>query len=296
MPHRLICYGDLCVDVVVRVSAVPQAGQDATVDQLEMTAAGAAANCAVAAARSGADVELLGTVGEDAFGGLMLQRLSAAGVGVSHVSRAAGRSGMVISIVQTGGERTLYSHRGVNAAPYTIPSNLFKAGDCLYLSGYSFQTEACRATAGTLASFARSVGARCALDPSFQFARDVRLSCPESLAGLDFIFPNREEAALITGFDSPPESAAVLHSLGVTNVVVKLGGQGCYVDTPDIQTLVPAQPLAAVVDSTGAGDAFCGVFLAAILTGAGVVQAAQQANAAGADMLARCGSNYGQYL
>src|SRR5437773_4197 len=104
MPHRLICYGDLCVDVVARVSVVPKTGEDATVDQLQITAAGAASNCAVAAAAHGIGVELLGTVGTDAFGGMMVDSLIASGVGASHIHRLEGRTGMVISIVQPDGE------------------------------------------------------------------------------------------------------------------------------------------------------------------------------------------------
>jgi ribokinase len=290
MPHRLICYGDLCVDIVVRVSSVPKTGEDATVDQLQITTAGAASNCAVAAAAHGIGVELLGAVGTDAFGGMVVDSLVAAGVGAGRIHRLEGRTGMVISIVQPDGERTLYSHRGVNAAPCEpAAQTVLRDGDCLYLSGYSFQTQASRRTAGGLASLARTSGARCALDPSFQFARDVRQAYPEALGALDFIFPNQQEAALMTGLESPPESAAALRSLGVANVIVKLGGQGCYVDTAEAKAFVPTRPL-NVTDSTGAGDAFCGVFLAAILSGADAVQAAERANLAAGSVVTRCGA------
>lgn len=286
--RRLFCFGDLCLDLVARTGSVPETGQDATVEQLDLVPAGAAVNCAITAARHGADVELIGIVGQDAFGAVLIDHLSAAQVGTSRIARIEGRTGVVISVVQPGGERTLYSYRGVNASPYgTLPSGLLRRDDCLYVSGYSCQTENSRSTAVALMSAARSAGALCALDPSFQFARDVQRQYPDLLKGLDFLFPNREEAALITGSDSVEASAAALHQFGAATVIVTLGDQGCYVHSKTVQAFVRAATHGSAVDTTGAGDAFCGAFLASFVAGINLIEAALAANAAAGELAMR---------
>jgi len=274
LTQMLTCFGDLCVDLVARSLAAPAPGEDATVEHMAITMAGGAANCAVAAASAGIAVELIGLVGTDALGDAMLAHLTAAGVGTSHVLRSSAPTGMVVSIVQPGGERTLYSYRGANAEAYgPLPEHL---GNCVYLSGYSFQTESSRQTALELKARAKM----CALDPSFQFARDFRCKYRDVLPGLHFLLPNREEARLMTDEDSVERTAAALRAMGVGVVVIKLGTAGCFVDTGTLSEYVPVEPLESVADSTGAGDTFCGAFLAAILDGCDEIEAAQRGNRA----------------
>lgn len=286
---RLICFGDLCVDLIAAVADLPNCGQDVTIQNLQITPGGAALSCAVAAAGHGADVELLGIVGNDILGEMLKAHLVNAGIGVSHIQQAAGQTGIVISTVQANGERTLYSYRGVNAEPYRVLPSSVRNGDCVYVSGYSCQSEFSRHAVVNLLTLARAEGVFSALDPSFQFARDVRREYPHILSAVEYILPNREEAALIAGREPLVECAAVLHELGIPNVIIKLGNMGCYVHTKELEAVVPVDPLEAALDTTGAGDVFCGVFLASILSGAGVLEAAQRANAAARSSALRWG-------
>jgi sugar/nucleoside kinase (ribokinase family) len=285
---KLICFGDLCVDIVTCIAHGPAIGHDATIERLTISMAGAAVNCAVAAARHGARVELIGIAGQDVFGDKLIAHLVEAGVGTSHVARTASHTGTVISIVQANGERTLYSHRGANAEAYgALPEALVGPGDCVYLSGYSFQTEDSRNTALELKA---SAGVS-ALDPSYQFARDFPNGGQASVGGLDFLLPNLEEAQLITGRESVEACASAVCDMGVAAAVIKLGSAGCYIhsagDTGGIRAYVPTQPSGSAVDTTGAGDAFCGAFLAAVLQGWDLIEAARQANTAAGNRVRR---------
>ena len=270
----LLCFGDLCVDLIARTAHAPGTGEDATVDHMAITMAGAAVNCAIAAAKEDVPVELMGIAGEDALGDSMLAHLANNGVGVQHVRRVAEPTGMVMSIVHPGGERTLYSFRGANAAAYGVVPNI--KCDYVYLSGYSFQTELSRNMALEL----KAQATLCALDPSFQFARDFRTHYRETLSGLRFLLPNYQEAQLMTGETSVENCAAALRRFHVATVVIKLGGQGCYVDTGTVQQYVGAELLESAKDTTGAGDTFCGVFLASVLQGLDELAAAKRANSA----------------
>ena len=268
------------MDIVAIPRTMPSPGDEVTLDRLDIVCGGAAFNCAVAAARAGTLVKALGLVGEDEFGAQLLRELSDHGVDASQVQSRPGRTGTVVSIVAPGGERTLYSYRGVNGEQFTALPSL-RAGDHVYLSGYSLQEASSRQPARELKRRAALAGAVCLLDPSFQSAATLVES--GFLEGLDWITPNAAESRLMTGGMEP----AVLRALGVRNAVITLGAEGCVLETPSIPcTLVPSETVAGV-NSTGAGDAFCGGLLAALMKGCCPLEAASFANRAAASAL--CG-------
>jgi sugar/nucleoside kinase (ribokinase family) len=260
------------MDVVAKTEE--SGGADVTVRDFSIRAAGAAANCGMSAASEGVAVELLGLVGDDYFGELLKDELAAAKVGIRYVRTLSGRTGTVISIVDSAGQTKLYSYRGVNAHAYReLPPELFGHDEWVYISGYSFQDVESRVTAEKLLS----QGARCALDPSFQFARNFRDDFAWTLRNLEFVLPNLEEARLMTGMASPEKCAATLRAFGASTVVVKLGAEGCYIDSGGWAEFVKSEPVNAA-DTTGAGDAFAGGFLASILKGRSLLQAARRGN------------------
>ena len=275
----LYVFGDLCVDIVALPRSMPRPGEEATLDRLDIVCGGAAFNCAVAAAKAGAPrVKLLGLVGEDEFGTTLVRQLQANGVDTSLVQTHSGRTGTVLSIASPDGDRTLYSYRGVNAEQYLSLPELNR-GDYVYLSGYSLQEASSRLPALELKEQARVKGAICLLDPSFQSA--AALADSDFLHGLDWITPNATEARLITGGSDP----TLLRALGVANAVVTLGADGCAVATESMKTSIPAIPV-SVAHTTGAGDAFCGGLLAALIDDRGPAEAALRGNRAAASAIA----------
>ncbi len=262
----------MCVDIVGR-TLQPDAA-DVTLAALSIRAGGGAVNCAVAATAEGAQVELIGLLGNDTFAELITHRLAAANIATANIKTMPGRTGTVISLVGADGRTKFYSYRGVNAQAYgDLPPGLIHENDWLYLSGYSFQDGGSRATAEKLLA----AGAKCALDPSHQFARDFARKYRGTLRQVDLLLPNREEAHLMTGLASPEKSSAALRDLGAKMVVVKLGADGCYIDNGSTAGYLPAEP-ALALDTTGAGDTFAGAFLAALLRGADALNAARAAN------------------
>ncbi len=288
MSPRLICYGDLCIDIFARVDTFPQPGQDAVVRQVAFLPAGSALNCAVAAARLGITVEFVGVTGRDMMGDLLVDDLRKNGIGSQHVRRADEPTAVTIAVLDVNGERTFLSYRGANAMPYgAVPADLIRAGDTLHLSGYSFQNDHSRQTALALIEQAKARGAGVSLDPSFQFA-----SARPSLADLDLIFPNLDEAQLLSGMDDPARAAALIRESGPKTVIVTLGAQGCYIHSDQIPGFVPSYP-AQVVDTTGAGDAFCGGFLAGLFWSLDTLNAAKIGHMAACHVIGQIGGHAG---
>jgi sugar/nucleoside kinase (ribokinase family) len=290
LPPRLICYGDLCIDILVQAESFPQPGQDATARHVALFPAGSAANCAVTAARLGVPTQFAGVTGKDTLADVLVSDLRQNGVQIDHLRRADAPTAVTIAILRQHGERTFISFRGSNAQPYgPLPPDLIAAGDCLHLSGYSFQDSFSRATALALMQQARVRGALVALDSSFQFARDYGSS--PGLADLDFIFPSQEEARLLSGVGDPFQAAVRIRALGPKTVVVKLGDAGCLIVSEGVNAYVPAYPVSHVADTTGAGDAFCGGFLSGILAGWDVQQAARLGHMTAAHVIRALGGH-----
>jgi sugar/nucleoside kinase (ribokinase family) len=274
---RLICFGDLCIDIVARTPALETIESDTTIEQLSIRVAGSAANCAIAAAAAGAQVDVIGLVGNDAFGGMIVEKLNAAGVGTTLIRHSERQTGVVISQVRPNGERALLSYRGANAQPYgALPEPLGTMADYVYLSGYSLQNEASAQTALALKSLAK----RCLFDPTYLFARDFQVHHKQHLSGVHILTPNLEEAQLMTGRTAFADCAAALRDLGIATVIVKLGPQGCYLHDSHCQQWIRTSPVTDRADTTGAGDAFCGTLLAQCLQEVAMPKAAERANEA----------------
>lgn len=288
-------YGDVIFEVDVQVEAIPKAGQDAIVTDLRFTPGGSAANCAAVAARLSAKARSLGLVGQDTFGAMLLQDLEHHGVDVSGLRSVAGPTAMAVIIIDRTGERSFLSFRGVGVSvPYgPLPASLIQAGDCLHISGYAFQTPHSRDTALHLIAVAQEVGAMISVDPSFHFAREVMAKYSHLLDAVDFFLPNQEEAFQIVGTQEPIQAAEELLSLGIGTVLLKLGMDGCLIATQLGITHIPAYSAPRVVDTTGAGDAFAGGFLAATLKGCRLEESARVGQAAAALVVAKVGGHAG---
>ncbi|MEU8969759.1 sugar kinase [Streptomyces monashensis] len=290
----LLVVGDVITDVVARHRGPLAAGTD-TVASIRTLPGGAGANVACWAAYAGcADVRLLGRVGADTAA-WHERELLAAGVQPRLVVDPEAASGTVICLVDTGAaaERTFLTDSGasVRLEPADWSDALLDGVARLHLSGYLLFTEPSRALARTALTAARARGVPVSLDPaSAGFL--TRLGADRFLAfaeGLDVLLPSRDEACLLTGLPDPADAAAKLSRL-VPLVVVKAGADGALVArSGTASTRVAATP-SVPRDTTGAGDAFTGAFLAALLTGADPQEAAAQGCRAGAQAVGRVGA------
>jgi sugar/nucleoside kinase (ribokinase family) len=290
---RLLIYGDVEMDILLKTESAEAGDSDIKVDDLGFSPGGSAANCAAIAGSLGQPVTFLGSLGSDIWKKPLLKDFRRFNVNTRHLKKTTGKTGTCVAIVDAAGERRFHSYRGVNESdpPDLPPQSLWKNHHCLHLSGYSFQQSNSRRTAWTLLREAKRNGLAVSLDPSYLFSKQSSSEMDELLAQLDFIFPNLDEALLLTGEQDPVKAANILRGRGVNTVVVTLGGEGCLLSTHDINQFVKMNPIEKVVDTTGAGDAFCGGFLTGWLKGLPLEQACKLGCASAAYIVTRMGAH-----
>ncbi|MGX1671861.1 carbohydrate kinase family protein [Streptomyces sp. NPDC055400] len=289
----LLVVGDVVTDIVARHGAPLAAGTD-TAAEIRTLPGGAGANVACWAAHSGCpDVALLGRVGADsaAWHGEALTR---AGVRPRLVVDPEAATGTVIALVDTGAgaERTFLTDSGASLrlSPADWSADLLGGVAWLHLSGYLFFSAEGRGLVTAALGSARARGVPVSIDPaSAGFLRELGPDRFLALAkGVDILLPSRDEAELLSGVGNAEVAAAklsgwfplVVVTSGVAGAVVAQGGS--------VRARVPSLP-AVARDSTGAGDAFTGAFLAAWVRGAGPREAATDGCHAGALAVARVG-------
>ncbi|WP_329548282.1 sugar kinase [Streptomyces sp. NBC_01356] len=289
----LLVVGDVVTDVVARHRGPLATGTD-TAATIRTLPGGAGANVACWAAYWGcADVRLLGRVGADAA--VWHEReLAACGVRPLLVVDPEAPTGTVICLVDAGAsaERTFLTDSGaaLRLEPGDWSAALLDGVARLHLSGYLLFSESGRALVSVALESARARGVPVSLDPASagfltQLGVDRFLALAE---GVDVLLPSRDEAFLLTGLPDPADAAAKL-SHHVPLVVAKQGGDGALVARAGaVHARVPASP-AIPHDTTGAGDAFTGAFLAALLSGAEPEEAAVEGCGAGAMAVERVG-------
>jgi ribokinase len=288
-PGRVIIVGSINVDLIMRVPHLPEPGETVLGGVLSRQHGGKGANQAVAAARAGAAVQLVGAVGA-ADGADSLVALSADGVGISHVAELDAPTGHAFVLVDDGGsgENQIAVASGANAAldAGQVTTALRAIGiaprDVVVLS-YELPARALRAAAAA----ARATGARLLVNPAPAAAdRD------DLLTGA-ICTPNAAElAALAAGRDAGTAAAAAValarHIGGA--VVVTLGKDGALLAGPDgTSEQFPAHPV-EVCDTTGAGDTLTGVLAAALAGGADLRASVRRAIAAAALAVTRAGA------
>lgn len=289
----LLVVGDVVTDIVARHHGPLAAGTD-TAAAIRTLPGGAGANVACWAARWGrAEVRLLGRVGADAAA-WHERELVACGVRPLLVVDPQEPTGTVICLVDQGAsaERTFLTDSGASLRldPDDWSPALLDGVARLHLSGYLFFSEPSRALASVALESARARGVPVSLDPaSAGFLTELGADRFLALAeGVDLLLPSRDEAFLLTGLPDPADAAARL-SRHVPLVVAKQGPDGALVARSGaVRAHVPAVP-ADPRDTTGAGDAFTGAFLAALLAGAEPEEAAVEGCRAGAMAVERVG-------
>ncbi|WP_307162701.1 carbohydrate kinase family protein [Streptomyces rishiriensis] len=289
----MLVVGDVVTDVVARHRGPLASGTD-TASVIRTLPGGAGANVASWAAHWGcADVRLLGRVGAESAA-WHERELTACGVRPRLVVDPQATTGTVICLVDTGaaGERTFLTDSGASLRldPGDWSDALLDGVGRLHLSGYLLFSESGRALVGTASAAARARGVPVSLDPaSAGFLEDLGVDRFLSLVeAVDVLLPSRAEACLLTGQLDGAGAAAALSRL-VPLVVSKEGADGALVARDGtVLVRVPAVP-ATPLDTTGAGDAFTGAFLVALLAGADAGAAAAEGCRAGARAVERVG-------
>ena len=236
---------------------------------------GDTSNAGIAAARQGARVGYITAIGNDAPGDSLMALWAREGVDTATVIRTDRALTAVYFVTHDArGHHFLHYRKDSPAALYgsaDLPRDAIAAARIFFVSGISQGISSGAADAVFAAiEIARGAGGKVAYDTNYR----PRLWPPAraaavmhaAIAQADYVFPGMEDAALLTGLTDPDAILDFYLRLGPTVVVVKMGEDGAYLGTPDRRVRIPPYPVAAV-DATGAGDAFCGSFLARTLAG-----------------------------
>jgi sugar/nucleoside kinase (ribokinase family) len=290
----LVC-GDVVNDVIVRPldGVTPDSDTPAAI---VARPGGAAANQAAWMARLGADVTFAGRAGaRDAE--YHRRELERAGVRVRLAADPDAETGSIVVMVAPDGGRTMFTDRGANLRlrRSDVPAGLLDGAAALHLTGYTFCEPPLLEVALWLLARARSRGLAITIDPgSAAFLARMRPGAfLRWTEGAALCFPNRDEAAVLSGEPDPARMAARLAG-HYGAVVLTLGAEGCLVAAPGAAPVrVPAVP-AQARDTTGAGDAFCGAFLSRWLAGdRDLAAAARFASRIAATVVTRLGARPG---
>ncbi len=305
-PSRLLHLGNVVIDVVLTVPALPERGGDVLASATTSTPGGGF-NVMAAAARQGLPVAYAGARGSGPFAELAATALAAEGIEVLQPPRPGLDTGVVISLVDAEGERTFVTGPGAEARLTADDLARVRAepADAVYLSGYSLLHASNRAV---LLSWLAGLNEASPVffDPG-PLAAQIPPSAWAAAAGrADWLSCNAREATILTGHEdaasaaralarrstmivgeSGPPATQSLHAdenpRPVGGVVVRTGPDGCLIVPPGAteSVHVPGFPVDAV-DTNGAGDTHTGVFIAALAHGADPLEAARRANAAAA--------------
>ena len=280
---KLLCSGNLVLDILVRPADRIQWGATTWVDSIEQRLGGNGASTSYTLGKLGLEVRLLGMVGSDAFGDYLLSKLTGAGVDIGGIRRSEASTTTTVGLVQSNGDRALLLRPGSSAEAF-FPPETWAAG----FAGYShyhlaspFGLPRMRPHWPAMLQQAKQCGLTTSIDThwdnSGRWLEDFAACLPHT----DILFANEDEARALTGVTAMAEAAAFLQHLGARTVVLKLSRHGCAVRGPECRFHCPAFAV-PVVDTTGAGDCFVGGFLAARARGCSWEAAARFANAVGA--------------
>jgi sugar/nucleoside kinase (ribokinase family) len=286
----------------MRVHALPQRGGDALATSAEITAGGGF-NVMAAAARQGLPVRYAGGHGTGQWGDVVRAALAAEGIGLLRPPDQERDTGFDVALVEPDAERTFVTHLGAETVrgPQAWNAVRTEPGDAVYVSGYGLVPPA---SGPALGDWAASLPSDVLLfmDPGPLVAQIPAAVLDPVLARCDWLSCNHREAVLLTntglsgtGSTEPagdPAGAArrLLARGAAANVLVRADAAGCYVALFASSDVVHVRtPNVTAVDSTGAGDAHSGVFLAALADGLSPLGAAARANAAAAFAVTRHG-------
>lgn len=267
MQARVVIVGSLNMDLVTRAPRLPRAGETLAGQSFVTVPGGKGANQAVAAARLGASVAMVGCVGDDAYGEQLRTALLAEGIDCQAVTPVSGEStGVALIVVDDSSQNAIVIVAGGNGH---VTASVVDSFDAL-LSGSEViicQLEVPLDTVGHVLKRGHELGKTVILNPA-------PASGPlpaEWFAWIDYLIPNESEATALTGLPvdstaSADAAASALLKAGVSKVIVTLGEQGALFASASRSEHFPA-PKVQPVDTTAAGDTFVGGFAAALADG-----------------------------
>jgi len=286
----VIGFGALNVDKLYKVNMIAKEEEESFVIDFKESPGGSAANTIVGLARLGLETGFIGKVAEDREGKLLLNDFRKENVDTSGIIISKqGRSGVVMGYIDMKGERALYVDPGVNDWLEFKEINLEYASCAEFLHLTSFvgkkPFEAQKKLVKTLSQ------AKISFDPGALYARKSLTSLKPIIKRSFVMIPNEIEIRLLTG-KNYEEGSKMLIKEGVSVVAVKLGERGCYITDGKEKYLVEPYEK-ELVDTTGAGDAFCAGFLYGLIKRRDLYECGRLGNFVAARCISKMGARTG---
>jgi ribokinase len=276
----IVVVGSLNMDLVVKAPRAPEAGETIRGHDFQMIPGGKGANQAAAAAKLGGQVAMVGRVGGDAFGPVLIENMARQGVDTQHILiDQEASTGVAVIIVDDTGENRIVISAGANGrvsrSDIDGAEGLLRDAKLLILQ-FEIPLE--------VVDYAIEKATRYPVEVILNPAPAASVS-PGFLARVDRLVPNETETKTLTGLDvsdlsSAEKAAQELLGYGVPEVIITLGVRGALLVTTGGVTHVPAREVKAV-DTTAAGDAFIGGLAVALVNGFSPVEAVRYATCAG---------------
>jgi ribokinase len=284
MTGKALVVGSLNMDLVVTAPRLPQVGETILGGKFAPFPGGKGANQAVAIARMGATVSMIGLVGDDDFGQTLCRVAAEDGIDTKYVGiDPKEATGIALITVDKDGRNTIVVASGANLLLTTqhiqTAKQAFSAADVLVT-----QLESPLEAVTEAVNLAAKIGLHIVLNPA-----PAQPLSAELLSKVEFFIPNEREAMQVAGVDSLETAIQNLLSLGVRNLIITLGEQGVLLVTPEGRKQFPAHRVEAI-DTVAAGDAFVGAFSSGIAEGMRAEDAVQLGNAAAAIAVTRRGA------
>jgi ribokinase len=284
MPSKIVVVGSFNADLVTYLQRLPSPGETVHGHRFTTGPGGKGSNQAVAAARLGSQVTFIGRVGQDALAEIGLTLWKTQGIDSSCVERDADHAtGVAVIFVEDSGQNVIVVTLGANDA--LSPADIDRAEAAIASADFLLtQLETNLDTVSHALKVARRHGVRTMLNPA-----PARELPADLLANVDYLTPNEHELAIMGGRGAVEDAARSLLQRDDQTLIVTLGAKGAQWITRSGSGIVPAYPV-DVVDTVGAGDAFCAGLAVALAEGKPLEEALRFANATGAMSVTRPGA------
>lgn len=251
---------------------------------IALTFGGDALNEAVILSRLGKKVQFISTLGTDEAGSMVLEYCERNGIPTDHITRSPDfPTGINLVLVNRDGERSFVTNPSGSLrmlSPSHIDAGILKNAPILCFASIFVFPKFNSSELTKLFKTAKESGCLVCADMTKRKNQETLSDLSQPLSYVDYIFPNYEEACLVSGQTDPDEIAEAFLACGVRHFVMKLGKRGCLIRTKAERHLIPAFPDADCVDTTGAGDTFAAGFLYALSEGMNLPACGCFANAA----------------
>ncbi len=292
------CLGILCADILTGpITDLPDKGKLSTVKGLVLKTGGCAANAAIDLARLGVNAAILGKVGEDGFAQFIRDSLVREGVNVNGLKLESGiNTSASIVLIDQQGERSILHCLGSNAelTKEDLDLNIIKQSRILFVGGALLMPKFDGMDTAEVLKTAQQWGVATVMDTAWDSTGQWLSKLEPCLQYLDVFMPSYDEAQMLSSCSEPLEMAAFFLAKGVKTAVIKLGEKGCLIMIRGGEVHeIPAYSNIPVIDTSGAGDAFCAGFLTGMINRWSAPECGRFANAVGAHCIMQIGASEG---